>query len=492
MYIMFEERGRMDKKSGTIQKSLIWSGGSELAVKLIMPISNMILARILMPADFGVLAVCNMVISFIDIITDAGFGKYLVQHDFKDNDEKDRCANVSFWSNLALSVIIWFIVVLNRGSIAGFLGGKEYATVISVACMQLMFTSVVSTQMGLLRRDFQFRKLFIARVGVAIVPLVITVPVAFITRSYWALVIGNISGSVVNAIILTLNSFWSPRLFYSLDLFKQMFSFGFWTLCEALAHWLIFWIDTFIVGQMYSSYYLGIYKNSANMIMSLIGMITAALSPVLLSVLSRIKDDNEFYDIFLHIEKVVAYVLFPIGIGVFFYRDAVTAIIFGERWGEAASIIGAWALMMAVSVVVYSFPAEAYKAKGIPKILFFYQLSYLVFLIPVCWISASIDFWTFVYARAFSIVVQVAMCGIFMKIFLHWNVTRFMVNLIKPVIASVSVIVLCILFRYFMPDKIVFDILSMALIVCAYFAILCIFFKKDISVSLKVIKEKKL
>lgn len=482
----------MDKKSGTIQKSLIWSGGSEIAVKLIVPISNMILARILTPEDFGVLAVCNMVISFIDIITDAGFGKYLVQHDFKDDDEKDRCANVSFWSNLALSVIIWLIVILNRVSIAGLLGGKEYATVISIACMQLVFTAVVSIQMGLLRREFQFKKLFIARVGVAIVPLVITVPLAFVTRSYWALVIGNISGSVVNAIILTLNSSWRPRLFYSFDLLKQMFSFSFWTLCEALAHWLIFWIDTFIVGQMYSSYYLGIYKNSANMIMSLIGMITAALSPVLLSVLSRIKDDNEFYDIFLHIEKIVVYVLFPIGIGVFFYRDTATAILLGDQWGEAANVIGAWALMMAVSAVIYSFPAEAYKAKGIPKILFFYQLSYLAFLIPVCWLSARIDFWTFVYARALSIVEQVIMCGVFIKIFLHWSVSRFVTNLIKPAIASVSVIVLCMLFRYFMPDTIAFDILSIALIACVYFAILFAFFKKDISVSIKVIKEKKL
>jgi PST family polysaccharide transporter len=482
----------MDKASGTIQKSLIWSGGSEIAVKLIVPISNMILARILTPEDFGVLAVCNMVISFIDIITDAGFGKYLVQHDFRDDEEKDKCANVSFWSNLALSIVLWLLVVLNRVSIAELLGGKDYATVISVSCMQLVFTSVVSIQMGLLRREFQFKKLFIARVGVAIVPLVVTVPLAFVTRSYWALVIGNISGSVVNAIILTLNSAWRPRIFYSFELLKQMFSFSFWTLCEALAHWLIFWIDTFIVGQIYSNYYLGIYKNSANMIMSLIGMITAALSPVLLSVLSRIKDDKEFYDIFLHIEKIVMYILFPIGIGTFFYKDTATVILFGNQWGEAANIIGAWALMMTVSVVIYSFPAEAYKAKGIPKILFFYQLSYLAFLIPVCWITARIDFWTFVYARAFSIAEQVIMCMIFMKIFLHWNIKKFVLNLIKPVVASVSIVILCIFFRTIMPDVILFDILSIILIMFAYFVILYIFFRNDISVSYKVIQEKKI
>lgn len=480
------------KQAGTIQKSLLWSGGAEIAAKLVVPVSNMLLARILTPDDFGVLAVCNMVISFIDIITDAGFGKYLVQYDFKDEKEKDQCASVAFWSNLFVAFLLWGAVILNRVKIAELLGGKEYATVISVACIQLVFHSIVSIQMGLLRRDFQFKKLFVARIGVALVPLVVTVPLALATRSYWALVIGNISGAIINAIILMLNSKWRPRMFYSIRLLKQMFSFSIWTLCEALAHWLIFWVDTFIVGQIYSSYYLGIYKNSANMIMSLMGMITAALSPVLLSVLSRIKDEEEFCEIFLHIEKIVVYILFPMGIGVYFYRDTATAILFGEQWGEAANIVGAWALMMMVSVVIYSFPAEAYKAKGIPKILFFYQLSYILFLVPVCIITAKMDFWTFVYARAFSICEQVIMCGIFMKIFLGWKITYFLHNLVRPGIAGGAVVVMCLFFQKIFPNTFGLNILAIVLITSIYFALLVSAFKQDITPSLKIIKEKKI
>lgn len=482
----------MKKPSGVIQKSLFWSGGSEIAVKLITPISNMILARILTPEDFGVLAICNMVISFVDIITDAGFGKYLVQHEFKDESDRDKCANVAFWSNLILSIFIWIVVVLFREPIAELLDGKEYATVISVACIQLVFTSMVSIQMGLLRRDFQFKKLFVARAVVAFVPLIVTVPLALITRSYWSLVIGNIIGAIVNAVVLTVISTWHPRLYYSFNLLKQMFSFSFWTLCEALAHWLIFWIDTFIVGQVYSSYYLGVYKNSANMIQSLIGMITAALSPVLLSVLSRIKDEDEFYNIFLHIEKIILYVLLPMGVGVFFYRDTATAILFGSQWKEAENIIASWALMMVVSVVFYSFPAEAFKSKGIPKILFFYQLSYLAFLIPVCWVTARIDFWTFVYARALSIIEQVIMCGIFMKKFLHWKIIKFIVNLVKPVCACGIVMVLSVVFQLFLPDNLIVESISIICIVLIYFIFLRCFFYKDISKSLNVIKEEKL
>ena len=207
-------------KETSIQKSVFWSGGAEIAVKLISPVTNMILARILAPEAFGVLAICNMIISFIDIITDAGFSKYLVQHDFSNEEEKEHYANVAFWSNLAVSFLMWGIVVLNRNQIARLLGGPEYASVISIACMQLVFTSMVSIQMGLLRRDFMFKKLFIARTGVALVPLIVTVPLAMLTHSYWALVIGNISGSVLNALILVLCSKWKPSFFYSFAILK--------------------------------------------------------------------------------------------------------------------------------------------------------------------------------------------------------------------------------------------------------------------------------
>lgn len=86
--------------SNKIQKSLGWSLFSEIAVKFVVPITNMILARVLTPDAFGVVAVCNMLISFVDLITDAGFGKYIVQHDFENDKDKENYINVSFWTNL--------------------------------------------------------------------------------------------------------------------------------------------------------------------------------------------------------------------------------------------------------------------------------------------------------------------------------------------------------------------------------------------------------
>lgn len=250
----------MNSNTSVIQKSMGWSLFSEIAAKFVTPVTNMLLARILNPNAFGVLAICNMLVSFVDIITDAGFGKYLVQHDFNDDQEKHAYADVAFWSNLTISVALFLLIILNRTKIAGLLGNTEYSTVISVASIQLVFTSLSSIQTGLFRRQFDFKKLFITRLAVAITPLVVAVPLALAMRSYWALIIGNLAGAFVSSMVLTVMSSWKPHLFYSFSILKEMFSFSFWSLLEGLANWTIFWVDTFMVTNAYSEYYTGIYK----------------------------------------------------------------------------------------------------------------------------------------------------------------------------------------------------------------------------------------
>lgn len=478
-------------KDKVIQRSIYWSGLGEIGAKLIVPVSTMILARILRPEDFGILAICNMLVFFADIITDAGFGKYIVQADFKDEDEQDRAANVAFWSHIVLSLLMWVGIASNRTTIATLLGGAEYAGVITIASFQLIIMSVISTQMGLLRRHFEFKKLFVVRICTVLVPLAVTVPLAIWLRTYWALVIGNICGYSVSALILFALSTWRPKLYYSWHIFRRMFSFSFWSLCEGLAHWMIFWVDTFIITQVYSSYYVGLYKNSTAMVMSIIGMITASISPVLLAVLSRMKNDKELYSTFLHIEKLIMYILFPIGIMMFFYRNLLTLILFGENWMEAADIVGVWTLMMMISVMIYSFPAEAFKSQGIPKYLFLYQLIYLLCLVPICIYTSQIGFWEFVYARAACVSIQFVLFFFFMKKCLHWDIEPFFMNLIQPALAALSVVILCLLIHrdnYSLLECIASGILVLLLTS----GIMYLFFRKNIRISLHKIGKKQI
>ena len=93
-----------------IKNATVWSTITEIVAKLISPITNMILARLLAPEIFGIVASVTLVFTFADMFTDAGFQKYIVQHEFKDQKDLFRNADVAFWSNLAVSMMFWLVI----------------------------------------------------------------------------------------------------------------------------------------------------------------------------------------------------------------------------------------------------------------------------------------------------------------------------------------------------------------------------------------------
>lgn len=477
--------------SSTITSSIKWSTFSEIGVKLITPISTIILARLLTPEAFGILAVCSMITSFSEIIADAGFGKYLIQAEFTDKLEFNRHTDVAFWSHFLLATAIVLIIGLTSDLLSNLFNISGYGLVIFISSFQLVLLSIINTQLAILRRNFRFKRTFVSRLTSVAVTFIVTIAIALVYKSYWAVVIGNLVGQLSNALLLFYLSSWKPKLFYSFDILKKMFSFSFWSLCEGLAHWTIFWFDIFIVSNMFSTATVGLYKNTSYVVMSFIGMITASMSPVLLSVLSRLKSDSaKFRDTYLQINKIFMYTVIPICIGVFFLRKIATVVILGEQWIEGANIMGAWALMMGLSVFVYSFPAEVFKSKGIPKTLFIYQLIYLAFLVPVCYIAAQRSFWTFVYTRTTAIVVQIFLFFIFAHKVLNWN-PMFLLSSNKMNISVLTVLFVSTLLLDPIVSGVTLRVIVLIALLLLYVLFCSTLAKEDILTALTTLKDSK-
>ena len=276
----------LDTKVATATK---WSGITEIAAKLVAPITTMVLARLLTPDAFGVMVTAQMVISFAEIFTDAGFQKYIVQHEFKDDNDKYKSTAVAFWANLIMSLVMWAGICIFANPIARLVGCDGNGIVIAVSCICIPLEAFSSIQMALFKRDLDFRTLFGVRIIGILIPLLVTVPLAFATKSYWSLILGMIALNFTNALILTIKSKWKPRWFFRIQLFKEMFSFTMWSMLEAISIWLTSYVDIFIVGTMLSQHYLGLYRTSMSTVGQITSIITAATTPVLFSSLSRLE-----------------------------------------------------------------------------------------------------------------------------------------------------------------------------------------------------------
>jgi len=397
----------------------------------------MVLARILAPEAFGVVATISLVVSFADMFSDAGFQKYIVQHEFADEDDLTHSVTVAFWTNLAVSVALVAMIVTFRSPIAAAVGNPALGNVLAIASLQLLLTSFSSIQIALFRRSLDFRTLFTVRMVGAAVPLVVAVPLALAGMGYWALVISAIAVQLSYAIVSTAYSSWRPRWFYDVGILRSMFSFSVWSLVEAVSIWLTVWVDVLVISWVLDEYHVGLYSTSVTMVNSLLAVITSATAPVLFAALSRLQDDSvRFNAMFLNTQRYVALMVLPLGVGVYLYRDLATKLFLGSRWAEAAVVIGLWSITSAVVIVFSYFCSEVYRAQGRPKVSVVVQLLHLGFLIPVILISAQFGFAVLVAARSLARLQGVLVNAVFMRRIAGISFATTSRNVLPPLLAT--------------------------------------------------------
>lgn len=459
-------------ENNKIRTATKWSTITEIAAKLVTPISNMILARLLAPEAFGVVATATMIFSFADMFTESGFEKYLVQHEFRDARDREESTTVAFWTNMILSLTLWAFITIFSDPLAALVGSPGLGHVLIIVCMSLPITTFSCIQMALYQRDFDFKTLFYVRMVGVIIPLVVTIPLAFLTHSYWSLIIGTICGDLANAIILTIRSDWKPRFYYSFHLLKEMISFSIWTLIESISIWLTNYIGVFIVGAYLSSYYLGIYKTSMNTVNQIMNLISAATVTVLFSALSREQNNREaFNKIFFTFQRNVGLFIFPMGVGIFVYRDFVTSILLGKQWTEAAGFIGLWSLVNASKIIFSHYCSEAYRAMGRPKVSVFVQTTQLLVLVPAILYGARVGFQTLYVMRCLVSCELILVNLITVKVVLDISPLKMLKNVAYEILAAILMGVGAY-YLHRMNQSVVWSFTSILICVVIYFSII--------------------
>ena len=418
-----------------------WATLTEILAKLVSPVTTMVLARILTPEAFGIVVTATMVITFAEIFTDAGFQKYLIQHEFEDDQDKYQSTTTAFWSNLALSVVIWLIIIAIADPLATILGSPGRGNVIAVAGICIPLAAFSSIQMALYKRDLDFKTLFKVRLIGICVPLLVTVPLAALTKSYWALIAGMVVLNLSNALFLTIFSSWKPNRYFSWTKLKSMLSFSIWSVFEAISIWLTGYIDMFIVGTILSQHYLGIYRTSMTIVGQIMSILTASTLPVLYSSLSRLQNDNEEYNRFLlSFQKNISYFIIPLGCGIFLFKDFITNTLLGSQWGESAGFVGIWALTSSIVIVLSYYTSEVCRSKGKPMISFASQVIHLAFLVPVIIIAAGDGFEALYTSRSLIRFQAVLVDLVILYMLTRITPLEILKNIFKPIFAAMVMV----------------------------------------------------
>ena len=443
-----------------------WSVITEVLAKLITPLTNIILAHMLAPTAFGILATIMMVISFAEMLADAGFQKFLVQHEFESTQDKQEAADVAFIANLVFSLVLWGAIIIGRDELAVLVGNDGLGIPLAVMGAMIPLSAFSSVQMALYRRDFNFKFLLNIRLITILTPILISIPMALMGYDYWSLIAGMLGSQLFTALALLKSRKNQIHLFFSSRVFMNMFNYSAWSI------WLTAWVDTFIISRFLDAYYLGIYKMPMAIVTTVMAMATASLAPVLFAALSRVQNNQQaFSNTFFTFQRYMALFLVPLGVGLFVFQDFVVQFLLGPQWTLAGIVLGSWALSSAIMTVTANLISEIFRAKGMPNLSFWAQILHLVVLIPVIYICIQYDFSTFVYARSLVRMEMLVASMLLLALFVNMSAFRIISNISVYLITAsiVGLIAYSILHLY---DAVWWTVVCMLLCVVLYVAIL--------------------
>ena len=396
--------------------SVKWSFLAELANKAIQPLVFIILARILTPDDFGIVAAAMLIIAFTQIFWEAGLGKAIIQLE----GDIQEAASVAFFANASLASLMALLLIVFASDLAQFVSQDPTAeSIIKVMSLQVILGGLGSIHVALLQREFFFKKLFWVRFATVSLPGLVSIPLAITGWGYWSLVVGLVAGQLVQLAILWVLSPWRPTMNCDPRNVWNIFQFGGWASLSALLMWFYVWADILFIGYFLGVHELGIYRVGNQSVMMVFALIFGPLVPVLYSFLARAQGEPlVVQDIANLLLRVVIWVSLPLSIFAAFFAQELSLVIFGNKWDGISAVVCFMSLVHGFSWIA-GMNGEFYRAIGRPNIESIVTGVVLLLYAATYYWSVQYGLERFLFARV---------CLGFIALFLHFSVFKYVIG----------------------------------------------------------------
>jgi PST family polysaccharide transporter len=291
-----------------------------------------ILARLLTPSDFGVVAIASVLMAFFNILSDIGIGVAVIQR----KDLSDGDLNHLYSINVYIGFILSLIFFLSSGFISKYYDNEQLLGVCQLLSILIFITCANTVPMNMLYREKQFKYIAFTSLIVQLVSGLVAVIAALSGWGVYALVFSQILSA---ASLLVLYSLKYRRKFYfkvELAPLKKIFSYSVYNFMGTIFCYFTLNIDKLIVGKSIGATALGYYEKSYRLVFMPIQNITFVITPVLHPLFSEFQNDyEELGRKFMKIVSVVAYISFPLSVYCFFISKELILVFFGDQWYDA-------------------------------------------------------------------------------------------------------------------------------------------------------------
>lgn len=340
-----------------VLRSTFWLFNSSMLIRALNLARGVILARLLLPEDFGLFSLANVVIGFTAMFSDVGAGVFLIYR----LDDVSKHADTAFWVNLGISTLVATGVAGVAPLISRFYGRADLVPVLAMLALALWLQSIATVHGNLLRRELRFRSLAVIDALVTVVSFVAAVGFAWDGHGVWAFVLSALLGNAIRAFLLVYASRWMPRWRLSRRSLTALTSFSGWYLGAALTWYLVLNLDNLLVGKFLGITALGIYALAYNYALLPLTIFANPIGNVALPELARLlPNPSEFWTAFYRISRLLVGVVCPIACALIVAAPDLFPVLFGQKWNGAILPFQ----ILSVYVIVRALWADPFAAQG--------------------------------------------------------------------------------------------------------------------------------
>ncbi len=344
-------------------KGVFWSVAQQWGMEAISFLTFIVLARLLTPEEFGLVALAAVFMHFIKIFLDQGFGAAIVQRTDLEREHLDT----AFWISISMGVLLTTISIAASGLVAGIFEEPRLAPILIWLSLGFLFGSLGSIQYSILRRKFDFKSLATRSLAATTTGSIVGVSMALAGFGVWSLVAQNLVQNLTDSLALWWASDWRPRIFFSKKHFHDLFGFGISIVGSKTLEFTNRRSDDFLIGFFLGPTQLGLYSMGYRLLLVMIRMLTGITNIVAAPTFSRLQDNPErMRRVYYKVTQYSSLLAFPAFIGLGLIAPELIPALFGENWAPSVPVMQILILIGLLSSVLI-FNGSILKALGKPS-----------------------------------------------------------------------------------------------------------------------------
>jgi lipopolysaccharide exporter len=348
---------------------------TKISEKLLGLVSTLVLARILVPEDFGIIAISLLVIYFMTTVANSGGREYIIRKDHIDDEDIN-----TFWTlNLYLKIGVFILVLLITPLIASFYEDQRLLTLIPILALTLPLGAMVNPAVVICQRNqnyFPILKIDITKKSISITLAIAT---ALYFQNYWALIVGHLTANIINLVLSYILFNYRPK--FTLKKLGEQWAFSQWMLARSVLGYCRSQLDTLFVSVFFPASALGgfhISKYISNMAAS--ELVAPALEPLLASYSKNKHIAGDFKHQIVLTIMVVSASAIPLTAFVFNNSADIVSFVLGDKWIEYATLFSYLSLLV-IPQAIGNVSGSIITSSGKVNLLFYYDLISLTIMI---------------------------------------------------------------------------------------------------------------